>query len=145
MWQIWIFDAKNGYLRVWEKNDKCDKTLLTTQMIVLAALVAVAVAGKIPPPPTVTIVKESPLEITSKGSSFSYELSDGQARSEVNNLKTIEVVGPKGEKELVAVNVVKGSYVTIDPVTGQKLTIEFIADENGYRPVGAHLPVAPVA
>lgn len=88
--------------------------------------------------PEVVIVKESPLEINDKGYSFSYELSDGQIRKEVGTLKQVE-----GAKEPVIV--VKGTFSFVNPVTGERYTVDYDADENGFRPVGAHLPVAPKA
>ncbi|KMY87189.1 uncharacterized protein Dsimw501_GD28822, partial [Drosophila simulans] len=41
--------------------------------------------------------------------------------------------------------VVHGSFSWVDEKSGEKFTITYVADENGYQPVGAHLPVAPVA
>lgn len=40
-------------------------------------------------------------------------------------------------------NTNKGSVYYISP-EGQKITLNWEADENGFRPKGDHLPVAPV-
>ena len=66
----------------------------------------------------------------------SLETSDGNSQQAQGQLKQI------GKDE--AAIVVKGafSFVADD---GQTYTINYIADENGYQPQGAHLPVAPVA
>ena len=65
---------------------------------------------------------------------FSYELSDGQAREESSN---IEVRGPEQ-----AVNRVTGSYRYVSPDDGRTYEVKYVADENGFRAMGDHLPVS---
>lgn len=64
---------------------------------------------------------------------FSYETSDGQKAESDGQLKNIGT-----EQEALAV---KGSfsYVGDDGVT---YSVNYVADENGFQPQGAHLPVA---
>merc|ERR1711970_453663 len=38
-----------------------------------------------------------------------------------------------------------GSFAFTDPETGESFTVDFVADEGGFQPTGAHLPVAPPA
>ncbi|XP_051173717.1 endocuticle structural protein SgAbd-6-like isoform X2 [Leptopilina boulardi] len=63
---------------------------------------------------------------------YNYELSDGQQREEngelVNNGKETETL------------VVRGSFSWIDPATNYKYTVNYVADENGFHPEGAHIP-----
>lgn len=64
----------------------------------------------------------------------SVETSDGQARSE-----QAEVRNPGQENEHLAV---RGSYSwTVEGVT---YTLNYVADENGFQPEGAHLPKSVV-
>jgi hypothetical protein len=66
-------------------------------------------------------------------SSRSYETSDGIAREEQAEVKNI------GTDEVALV--VRGSY-SYTGADGVLYTINFIADENGFQPQGAHIPVA---
>lgn len=63
--------------------------------------------------------------------SFSYETSNGISRSE-----QAEIRNAGSENEAIAV---RGtiSWIAAD---GEKYTIDFVADENGFQPTGAHLP-----
>ena len=65
---------------------------------------------------------------------YNYQLSDGQQKEE-----SAELVknGPKDEDVSL---VVRGSFGWVDPETNQQYTINYVADENGFRPEGAHIP-----
>jgi len=68
---------------------------------------------------------------TNKGYTFRFEVPDGSlARSEEGK------VGSNG-----GINT-SGNWKWIAP-DGQTFTLKFTADENGYRPVGSHLPTPP--
>ncbi|XP_017783125.1 PREDICTED: endocuticle structural glycoprotein SgAbd-5-like [Nicrophorus vespilloides] len=67
------------------------------------------------------------------GYKFGFETSDGTKRDEEGTLKDL------GGTEGPAI-VIKGSFTWTDPESGQTFTINFVADENGYQPEGAHLP-----
>lgn len=64
---------------------------------------------------------------------FSYETSDGIARQEQAELKNAGT-----DHAALAVHGTI-SWVAAD---GQQYTLNYVADENGYRPEGAHLPKA---
>uniref|UniRef100_A0A1I8N539 Cuticle protein n=1 Tax=Musca domestica TaxID=7370 RepID=A0A1I8N539_MUSDO len=98
-------------------------------IIVFVALFAFAMAGN----PDVQIVKQ----VSDVGpESFEYlaETSDGTVETASGHLENAG-----SEHEAIAV---KGSYSWVDEKTGEKFTVEYVADENGYQPKGAHLPVA---
>ncbi|XP_066591333.1 flexible cuticle protein 12-like [Prorops nasuta] len=103
--------------------------------LVLAALVAVAAAV----PATVekehvVLLKEAPSDnIGLDGYHYGYELSNGESKQETAQLKTV------GKEQAI---VVSGSYSFVDPATNVKYTVEYTADETGFHPKGAHLPVA---
>ncbi|XP_045472422.1 endocuticle structural glycoprotein SgAbd-5-like [Harmonia axyridis] len=62
---------------------------------------------------------------------FAFKTSDGSQRQEKAELKN-----PGGKDESI---VVEGSYTFIG-TDGNTYTINYIADENGYRASGNHLP-----
>ncbi|KAH8302920.1 hypothetical protein KR044_011923 [Drosophila immigrans] len=70
-------------------------------------------------------------DVQSNGYKLLLETSDGTKRSEDATLKN-----PGTPDEALSVKGVY-SYVANDGVT---YTVNFIADENGYQPQGAHLP-----
>lgn len=42
----------------------------------------------------------------------------------------------------LAAHSVQGAYQYVSP-DGTPISLTYVADENGYQPIGAHLPVAP--
>lgn len=79
------------------------------------------------------------MEYTNKHSAlftYSWETSDGQRHNEEGTLQNAG-----SENEAIAV---RGSFsFTADD--GQVYTVNYIADENGYQPEGAHLPNVPIS
>ncbi|KAH8303994.1 hypothetical protein KR018_000230 [Drosophila ironensis] len=101
-------------------------------VIVFVALFALAVAR----PNDVGIVR-SDADVGPDKWSSNLETSDGTKIDQDGVLKN---VGTEHEAA-----VVHGSFSWVDEKTGEKFTVTYVADENGYQPSGAHLPVAPVA
>ncbi|KAG5676767.1 hypothetical protein PVAND_006576 [Polypedilum vanderplanki] len=66
---------------------------------------------------------------------FAYETSDGVSRQEEGELKN------EGSEDEALV--VRGSVTWTSP-EGEVFTLNFVADENGYRATGDHLPQPPV-
>lgn len=62
---------------------------------------------------------------------FSYETSNGIAAQESGQLKNAGT-----DDEAMSV---QGSFSWVAP-DGQQYTITYVADENGFRPQGAHIP-----
>ncbi|KAH8364470.1 hypothetical protein KR084_007231 [Drosophila pseudotakahashii] len=102
-------------------------------LIVFVALFAVALAA---PPANDAQILRLDSDVGPESFKYDWETSDGQAAQAQGQLKNIG-----SENEAIAV---QGSYrfVGDDGVTYE---VTYIADENGYQPSGAHLPVAPVA
>ncbi|XP_974125.1 endocuticle structural glycoprotein SgAbd-2 [Tribolium castaneum] len=75
-------------------------------------------------------------EINPDGSfSYSYATGDGQQAQAQGYLKNAGVKDQEAE-------VIQGSYSYTAP-DGTPITITYIADENGFRAEGAHLPTPP--
>ncbi|XP_053955542.1 larval cuticle protein 65Ab1-like [Anastrepha ludens] len=99
--------------------------------IIFACLLAVAFAR-----PDAEIVRLDS-DVGPESYVYNLETSDGTKKEEAGQLKNIG-----SENEAI---VVHGSYSWVDEKTGEKFTVNYVADENGFQPQGAHLPVAPVA
>ncbi|XP_034481934.1 larval cuticle protein 65Ag1-like [Drosophila innubila] len=101
-------------------------------LIVFVALFAVALAA---PAEEVQILR-SESKVGPESFEYAVETSDGTTKEEQGQLKN-----PGTEQEAISVH---GSfrYVADD---GQTYQVNYIADENGFQPEGAHLPVAPQA
>lgn len=101
--------------------------------IVFALLVAAVMAAPVDDSQT-TILKYENDNIGIDGYNFAYETSDGVSRSESAVIKN-----PGTENEALSV---RGTITWTAP-DGEQYTLNFVADENGFQPEGAHLPVAP--
>uniref|UniRef100_A0A6P4ER91 Larval cuticle protein 8-like isoform X2 n=1 Tax=Drosophila rhopaloa TaxID=1041015 RepID=A0A6P4ER91_DRORH len=100
-------------------------------LIVFVALFAVALAA----PADVSIVR-SESDVGPEGFKYDWETSDGQKANAAGELRNVG-----SENESLAV---RGSFSFVAD-DGQTYTVNYIADENGFQPQGAHLPVAPEA
>merc|ERR1711980_18294 len=109
-------------------------------MLLVALFVAVAAAY----PQELTVEYKEPIAITKYGSvsdetgkySYNFEAANGIKMSEQGEQKHF---GDKLEEGYGGV--ARGSYSY--ELEGVTYTINWVADENGYQPTGAHLPVAP--
>ncbi|GAB0089969.1 larval cuticle protein [Sergentomyia squamirostris] len=105
-------------------------------IIAFAVLVAVAIAA----PPhgldhdrNAQVLRYESDNIGVDGYRFAYETSNGIAQQEQAELRN-----PGTDHEAIAV---RGSFSYIGP-DGVTYTVTYIADENGFQPSAAHIPVA---
>ncbi|XP_017121858.1 larval cuticle protein 65Ag1-like isoform X2 [Drosophila elegans] len=99
-------------------------------LIVFVALFAVALAA-----PTSEILR-SESDVGPESFKYDWETSDGQSAQASGQLNNVG-----SEHESLAV---QGSYKFVGD-DGVTYEVTYIADENGFQPQGAHLPVAPEA
>ncbi|XP_058975839.1 larval cuticle protein 65Ag1-like [Musca domestica] len=97
-------------------------------IIVFVALFALALAA----PAEVEVLKNES-DVGPESFQYAYATSDGQEAEAQGQLKNVG-----SEDEAI---VVKGSYSFVAD-DGQTYTVNYVADENGFQPQGAHLPVA---
>ncbi|XP_055387535.1 cuticular protein 47Eg-like [Condylostylus longicornis] len=90
--------------------------------IVFATLIAVAVAD-------VSVIRSEQV-VNPDSYQYSYELDNGVKASEEGKLKDSETI------------VVTGSFAFTAP-EGEAIQLSYTADENGFQPVGTHLPTPP--
>ncbi|EDW68499.1 larval cuticle protein 65Ag1 [Drosophila virilis] len=102
-------------------------------LIVFVALFAVALAA---PADSDAVVVRNDADVGPESYKYNYETSNGISAEEAGQLNNAGT-----EQEAIAV---RGSYrfVADDGVTYE---VTYVADENGFQPSGAHLPVAPEA
>ncbi|XP_037812004.1 larval cuticle protein 65Ag1-like [Lucilia sericata] len=101
--------------------------------IVFVTLFAVTLAA---PRPEDAIVLKSESDVGPESFKYAYETSDGVKAEARGLLKNIGL-----ENESLAV---EGAYMYVN-ADGQTISVEYIADENGFQPKGDHLPVAAAA
>ncbi|XP_055608268.1 flexible cuticle protein 12-like [Uranotaenia lowii] len=102
-------------------------------VFVFAFVVALALAAPLDDSKDAQILKYENDNIGVDGYKFLFETSDGHSRQEQAELKRLA--------DDVEALVVRGSYSFTGP-DGQVYTVNYIADENGFQPEGAHLPKA---
>ncbi|KAL7734141.1 hypothetical protein ACLKA6_011821 [Drosophila palustris] len=97
-------------------------------LIVFVALFALALAA-----PADVQINRQESDVGPESYNYAFETSDGTSGNQEGHLKNIG-----SENEAISV---QGSfkYVGDDGVTYQ---VNYVADENGFQPSGAHLPVA---
>merc|ERR1711911_171878 len=118
------------------KDNLSSSNLLTKSMLLVALFVAVAAAQdlKVEYKEPIPILRSAQLSDETGKYSYSYETGNGISIKEEGEQKLI------GDKPEVG-SVSRGSYSY--ELEGVTYTVNWVADENGFQPTGAHLPVAP--
>lgn len=103
----------------------------------MSLLAAVALGAPQAPAPAPTqpipIVKDDS-QVNGDGSySYAYETGNGIVADEKGELKKV------GDVEAISV---QGEY-HYPGENGETISVTYTADENGFHPIGAHLPTAP--
>ncbi|XP_022907035.1 flexible cuticle protein 12-like [Onthophagus taurus] len=102
--------------------------------IVFATVLTVALGAAISGDKDAVIVKADFDNIGTDGFNYAYETSNGISAQEQGQL-----LNQGAENEAIAV---RGQFQYVGP-DGVTYAVQYIADENGFQPQGAHLPVAP--
>nr|ATY36860.1 larval cuticle protein 8 [Anastrepha fraterculus] len=98
---------------------------------ILFVVVCIASAIAAPAPQQEVQVLRYDSDVEPEGYKFLVEASDGKLHEEEGKLKDVGT-----EQEAI---VVRGSFSYVGD-DGQTYTVNYIADENGFQPEGAHLP-----
>ncbi|KAH8380058.1 hypothetical protein KR009_008684, partial [Drosophila setifemur] len=104
---------------------------LISQMLVVGSMAVLLALASARPQNDVEIQEYESENTGFGGYKFSYKLSDGTIRTEEG---TVNNAGQENESISIRGSV---SWVAPDGVT---YSISFVADENGFQPVGDHLP-----
>ncbi|XP_011185891.1 flexible cuticle protein 12-like [Zeugodacus cucurbitae] len=105
-------------------------------VIVFVALFAVAFAAPATPDGDAQVLRLDTSNVGVEGFSYNYETSNG-----ISEQATGSLLNKGSENEAISV---QGSFSYIGD-DGQTYTLKYVADENGFQPQAAHLPVAPEA
>nr|XP_053639600.1 cuticle protein AM/CP1114-like [Cherax quadricarinatus] len=102
------------------------------QLVIFAALVALAASAPRPDSPekTATILRDDRITEDDGRYNFEVETSNGIVLSQSGSPVAQGAIGKSGQ------------YSFTSP-EGVKVTLKFVADENGYKPESPFLPVAP--
>ncbi|KAK9717971.1 Insect cuticle protein [Popillia japonica] len=100
---------------------------------IFAVVMVVAAAAPQQSDRDAQIIKSSIDNIGTDGYSYEYETSNGIAAQEQGQLRNAGT-----DNEIMAV---QGQFQYVGP-DGVTYTVTYTADENGFQPQGAHLPVA---
>ncbi|XP_049869659.1 flexible cuticle protein 12-like [Pectinophora gossypiella] len=105
--------------------------------IVLALFFAAAVAAPAAPSGADSLAETLRYDsdnIGVDGYNYNVQTSNGISQQEQGQL-----INPGTDNEAIAV---RGQFSYTGP-DGQQYTVTYVADENGFQPQGAHLPVPP--
>ncbi|XP_055540683.1 endocuticle structural glycoprotein SgAbd-8-like [Wyeomyia smithii] len=74
---------------------------------------------------------------------YSYETGNGIRAQDEGTLKTVQVQKADGSGTEQAQALVQTGSFSYPAPDGTNIELSYTADENGFHPQGAHLPVAP--
>ncbi|XP_043488762.1 endocuticle structural glycoprotein SgAbd-4-like [Polistes fuscatus] len=109
------------------------------QVTIFAVIVAVAMSVPVQEKEEVPILYQSSNGPEADGSySFNYETGNGIRVEEKGEPRKSSQNNPENEYTLY----VQGSY-QYPSSDGSQISLNYVADENGFQPQGEHLPTAP--
>ncbi|XP_058819536.1 endocuticle structural glycoprotein SgAbd-1-like [Topomyia yanbarensis] len=114
-------------------------------VLVLVLTVGVSAAPQGSETTPIPIVSESASISPDGAFAYAYETGNGIKVDDQGEIKVIQVPKEDGTgTEQAAVSVQHGSYSYKAP-DGTPISVQWTADENGFKAQGDHLPVAPSA
>ncbi|XP_022814060.1 cuticle protein CP14.6-like [Spodoptera litura] len=103
-------------------------------LLAVVAVVAADVSHLVRNPEADAQILKQVADVLPDQYNYSYETSNGIAAQESGALKNVgsdaEAIAVQGANSYTAPN-------------GERIAVTYVADENGYQPQGAHLPVPP--
>jgi len=110
-------------------------------LVVFAFLIVAAVAAPANPEADATIVQQQKDILPQGDYTYSSKTSNGIEANESGQLKANPA--PKTAESPAQIIAVQGQFSYVGP-DGVTYTVRYVADENGFQPDAAHLPVAPL-